>query len=423
MPYPGFEHRTSRTPDRWRTNRLRHGRSAPFIYELRFNNITARIEASPDVVIHVAFSRAPETSLQGCAITVACYVGVKRDMQTRERLPLYPPPFSSAQSNFSSGYCLRSSFEGQLRLPISRLDTGAYCYCRIFKVTPTNLFFSTPLNEMKMSYGTERPLGDMALTREATLEMTDPKEKFSTLWLDYSPPTKANRIRFPMGPTPGVRMWESCRRWSAGFLENLPFPRALAFRRCSINHLALPSSALKTSMLRAARISSLTLSGTLHMKGLAWSALYTAEPYRPMRKVPYAWQTPFAADTLFRLKRAFKGAKTIVNNHCCEACQLELGVDSVRGVQVKWLQHDPPSSEPRLPSASLLRPGVVRARGAHFDAATVSLCAESTNNSWRIVEWVFQRSEEGQLRPWHGEVIRLETRVLVNCWSGREEMM
>ncbi|KAJ8895437.1 hypothetical protein PR048_000769 [Dryococelus australis] len=30
-------------------------------------------------------------------------------------------------------------------------------------------------------------------------------------WLDYSPPTKVNRVRFPPGSPPDFRMWESCR--------------------------------------------------------------------------------------------------------------------------------------------------------------------------------------------------------------------
>ncbi|KAJ8881536.1 hypothetical protein PR048_018018 [Dryococelus australis] len=54
--------------------------------------------------------------------------------------------------------------------------------------------------------------------------------------LDYSPPTKANRVRFPAGSLPDLRMWESCRTMPlvCGFsLGSHVFP-ALAFRRCFI---------------------------------------------------------------------------------------------------------------------------------------------------------------------------------------------
>ncbi|KAJ8866357.1 hypothetical protein PR048_032200 [Dryococelus australis] len=45
-------------------------------------------------------------------------------------------------------------------------------------------------------------------------------------WLDYSPPTKANRVRFSAGSIPDFRMWESCLTLplSASFLGDLPFP-------------------------------------------------------------------------------------------------------------------------------------------------------------------------------------------------------
>ncbi|KAJ8875116.1 hypothetical protein PR048_023009 [Dryococelus australis] len=78
-------------------------------------------------------------------------------------------------------------------------------------------------------------------------------------WLDYSPPDKANRARFPAGLPPDFRMWESCRTMPlvGGFSRDLPLPLAFAFRRCSI-HLASPSSALKSPLVRTAQISSPT---------------------------------------------------------------------------------------------------------------------------------------------------------------------
>ncbi|KAJ8877577.1 hypothetical protein PR048_022032 [Dryococelus australis] len=60
-------------------------------------------------------------------------------------------------------------------------------------------------------------------------------------------------VRFP-----DFRMWKSCRTISlaGGFSRGSPVSPALAFRRCFILTSLHPSSALKTSMLRAAQISS-----------------------------------------------------------------------------------------------------------------------------------------------------------------------
>ncbi|KAJ8878509.1 hypothetical protein PR048_019087 [Dryococelus australis] len=63
-------------------------------------------------------------------------------------------------------------------------------------------------------------------------------------WLDRSPPTKANRAQSPAG-SPDFRMWESCR--------TMPFPPPFH------SGAAPYSSVLKTSLLRAVQISSLTL--------------------------------------------------------------------------------------------------------------------------------------------------------------------
>ncbi|KAJ8872282.1 hypothetical protein PR048_025884 [Dryococelus australis] len=66
-------------------------------------------------------------------------------------------------------------------------------------------------------------------------------------WLDYSPPTKAIRVRFPAGLLHDFRMRDSCRTMSLvdGFSRGSPVP---SFRRCF-------TLALNTSMLRAAQIS------------------------------------------------------------------------------------------------------------------------------------------------------------------------
>ncbi|KAJ8888308.1 hypothetical protein PR048_007795 [Dryococelus australis] len=52
---------------------------------------------------------------------------------------------------------------------------------------------------------------------------------------DYSPPTKANRVRFPAESLLDLSKWESCRTMPliGGFSLGSPGSPALAFRRCS----------------------------------------------------------------------------------------------------------------------------------------------------------------------------------------------
>ncbi|KAJ8883130.1 hypothetical protein PR048_014970 [Dryococelus australis] len=59
-------------------------------------------------------------------------------------------------------------------------------------------------------------------------------------WLDYSPPTTVNEVRFPAGSLPDFQMWESCRKMPLvdGFSRGSPASPALAFRRCSPEHAA-----------------------------------------------------------------------------------------------------------------------------------------------------------------------------------------
>ncbi|KAJ8878904.1 hypothetical protein PR048_019507, partial [Dryococelus australis] len=73
-----------------------------------------------------------------------------------------------------------------------------------------------------------------------------------------SPPTKANRVQSPAG-SPDFRKWESCRMMPlvGGFSRDLPFHPPLHSGAAPYS-LQSPSSALKTSLLRAAQISSLT---------------------------------------------------------------------------------------------------------------------------------------------------------------------
>ncbi|KAJ8873468.1 hypothetical protein PR048_024286 [Dryococelus australis] len=79
-----------------------------------------------------------------------------------------------------------------------------------------------------------------------------------TEWLDYSPPTKANRVQSPAGSlrifASGNRTGQCC--WSVGFLGISRFPRP-CIPALLHSHLLSPSSALKTSLLRAAQISPL----------------------------------------------------------------------------------------------------------------------------------------------------------------------
>ncbi|KAJ8895517.1 hypothetical protein PR048_000853 [Dryococelus australis] len=55
-------------------------------------------------------------------------------------------------------------------------------------------------------------------------------------WLDYSPPTTTNRVRFPAGSPSDFHMWESCRTITlvGGFSRRAPISPTLSFRRCSI---------------------------------------------------------------------------------------------------------------------------------------------------------------------------------------------
>ncbi|KAJ8894916.1 hypothetical protein PR048_000223 [Dryococelus australis] len=71
--------------------------------------------------------------------------------------------------------------------------------------------------------------------------------------LACSPPTYANRVQSTAGSLPDFRTWESCRTMP---LVGSPVSSVLSFLPCSIPQS--PSSALKTSLLRAAQISSLT---------------------------------------------------------------------------------------------------------------------------------------------------------------------
>ncbi|KAJ8893475.1 hypothetical protein PR048_006073 [Dryococelus australis] len=103
-------------------------------------------------------------------------------------------------------------------------------------------------------------------------------------WLASSPPTKANRTQSPTGSLPDFRMWESCRRyrWSAGFLGDFRFSP-------TFHCVAAPyspqssSSALKTSLLRAAQISRHTLTRATRVKPAANESLWSCSYSVPTR--------------------------------------------------------------------------------------------------------------------------------------------
>ncbi|KAJ8876749.1 hypothetical protein PR048_021196 [Dryococelus australis] len=80
-----------------------------------------------------------------------------------------------------------------------------------------------------------------------TTGLVSSAQKVVAQWSDYLPPTLAKRVRFLAGSHPvssrvGIVLDDIAGR---------RFSRVVAFRRCSMTHLASPSSALKTSMLMA----------------------------------------------------------------------------------------------------------------------------------------------------------------------------
>ncbi|KAJ8871570.1 hypothetical protein PR048_027896 [Dryococelus australis] len=84
-----------------------------------------------------------------------------------------------------------------------------------------------------------------------------------------SPPTKTNRVQSPAG-SPDFRVRGLCRTMplAGGFYRGSPDSPALSFRRCSIPQS--PSSALKTSLLRAAQISLLTHGKVVVQREAEW---------------------------------------------------------------------------------------------------------------------------------------------------------
>ncbi|KAJ8887545.1 hypothetical protein PR048_013761 [Dryococelus australis] len=95
------------------------------------------------------------------------------------------------------------------------------------------------------------PLEQQPMNRESsgskihgTVDSSLPLGATVEQWLDYSPPPKAKRVRFPAGSIPDFRMWESCRTilLVSGFSQGSPVSPALALHI----HLTSPSTALRT---------------------------------------------------------------------------------------------------------------------------------------------------------------------------------
>ncbi|KAJ8873463.1 hypothetical protein PR048_024281 [Dryococelus australis] len=134
-----------------------------------------------------------------------------------------------------------------------------------------------PPAEERCSWSTKRGRGG----NEKHPNLPESQIKYAVLnRLACSPPPKSRRTGF--NPRPGRRISACGNRvgqchWSANFLGDLPFPRP--FIPALLNtHLTLPSSALKTSLLRADQISSLTHSFQLTLT--SYGALDYSPPTR-----------------------------------------------------------------------------------------------------------------------------------------------
>ncbi|KAJ8871797.1 hypothetical protein PR048_028137 [Dryococelus australis] len=141
--------------------------------------------------------------------------------------------------------------------------------------------------------------------------------------LDCSPPTKAYRSHFPARTLPDFRKWESCRMMPliGGFFSGIsrfPFNCIPALLH---SHLISRSSALKTSLVRAAQISQLSYFIALKRK-TGWKGIKLATqpsyiftspahtpppPDRPHLTVLFKRHTPSEGGVLGRARRASSG--------------------------------------------------------------------------------------------------------------------
>ncbi|KAJ8876809.1 hypothetical protein PR048_021256 [Dryococelus australis] len=174
------------------------------------------------------------------------------------------------------------------------------------------------------------------------------------IWLDYSSPTEASRVRFPAGSAPGFRIRRNlvgrCR-WSAGFLGIYRFPRP-CIPALLHTHFASPSSALKTSMLRAVQIyhrhkrKKLLLSTVSHYK------------YPPGRGVGSARRTPnlgniHALPVGVNVRMKIKNCRT--TDAMCHAapCSTYLDEEAGQSLELSPVSNGPPKN--RSHEAAALR--------------------------------------------------------------------
>ncbi|KAJ8866102.1 hypothetical protein PR048_033626 [Dryococelus australis] len=115
------------------------------------------------------------------------------------------------------------------------------------------------LRPERRNYNAERILW-IEIQTKTICRTTNPSYKRGSRWCSryYTPPTRANQVRFPAGSLPGFRTWESCRTMPllGGFSRVSPVSPTFAFRRCSMLTSLHPSSDIKNAMLKAAQISS-----------------------------------------------------------------------------------------------------------------------------------------------------------------------
>ncbi|KAJ8868312.1 hypothetical protein PR048_029828 [Dryococelus australis] len=93
MPYPGFKPRAYRTPDRWRTYRLRHGRSAPAIDSIRFYGV---IEIRPIYATTSDYLPLPVTTCDHLRLLATTCDSLQLSANNRDylRLPVTNLPFT-----------------------------------------------------------------------------------------------------------------------------------------------------------------------------------------------------------------------------------------------------------------------------------------------------------------------------------------
>ncbi|KAJ8878907.1 hypothetical protein PR048_019510 [Dryococelus australis] len=118
----------------------------------------------------------------------------------------------------------------------------------------------------KLNWGERRVVGGRWKSLSATRVPQHESQTFCGATvaerLTRLPPTKANRAQFPAGSPVASGIRAGRCRWSAGFLGDLLFPPLLHSGAAPYS-LQSPSSNHKTSLLRAALISSLTLDSSV----------------------------------------------------------------------------------------------------------------------------------------------------------------